>query len=265
MRAVFAVGDIHGHLETLTGLLQDAGLIGADRSWTGADTMLWFLGDLTDRGPDGIGVVEVVMRLQREAPESGGEVNVLLGNHDVLLVAASRFGSSLSSDPDGMFRANWMRNGGRGSDLARLTSSHTRWLTNLPAMALVENHLLVHADAVSYTRYGQSIAEVNRAVTNVLHGNHPGQWDRLLGAFTQRFAFADEPAGTARADAFLRRFGGQRIVHGHTPIALITGQPAATVREPFRYAGGRCVNLDGGMFLGGSGFLYRLAPLAHGA
>lgn len=262
MPAVFAIGDIHGHPEKLIGLLQEAGLIGKDLGWTGADSALWLLGDLTDRGPDGIGVIDLVMRLQRESRVSGGEVNVLLGNHDLLLAGASPFAAVASADPTWIIRADWRYNGGRTSDLRRLTPDHARWLVSLPAMALVSGHLLVHADALFYSRYGASVADVNRAITGVLHGDDPGAWDRLLGEFSQRLAFADPPTGAAEADALLHRFGGERLLHGHTPIPLVTGQSAATVQEPLEYAGGRCLNLDGGMFLGGPGFVYRLPALA---
>ena len=66
----------------------------------------------------------------------------------------------------------------------------------------------------------------------MLCSSDPAIWDRLLEDFTERLAFADPDDGRANPDAFLRRFGGRRILHGHTPIPLVTGDPAATVREP---------------------------------
>ena len=147
MRAVFAIGDIHGHPEILIGLLRNAGLIDADYAWTGADSALWLLGDLTDRGPDGIGVIETVMRLQEEAVAAGGEVSVLLGNHDLLIVAASPFAPMADSRTTPVFHNDWTYNGGRDSDLRRLCPDHAAWLAALPAMALVQDHVLIHADA----------------------------------------------------------------------------------------------------------------------
>jgi hypothetical protein len=262
MPDTFAIGDIHGHPEALTRLLRDAGLIGADHAWSGADSVLWLLGDLTDRGPDGVGVIDSVRRLQREAQAAGGEVNVLLGNHDLLILAASPFVPVADPRVTPLFREIWTYNGGRTSDLARLTHDHAEWLANVPAMALVNDHLLVHADALIYADYGASVSEVNQTVASMLRSSDPAIWDRLLEDFTERLAFAAPDDGRANADAFLRRFGGQRILHGHTPIPLVTGYPAATVREPLAYAGGRCLNLDGGIFLGGSGFVYQLPALA---
>ncbi len=45
----------------------------------------------------------------------------------------------------------------------------------------------------------------------------------------------------------------------------MTGVPPAQVVPPLTYASRRCVNVDGGMYLGGPGFLHRVdsepAPL----
>jgi hypothetical protein len=125
-------------------------------------------------------------------------------------------------------------------------------------MALVQDHLLIHADALIYMDYGHSIPEVNQTVSRMLQSRDPMVWDRLFGDFCERLAFADAQTGVANADELLRRFGGRHIVHGHTPIPFVTGQPAAEVREPLAYADGRCLNLDGGIFLGGPSFVYRL-------
>ena len=83
-RRVYAVGDIHGRLDLLEQLL---GLIEQDDAARGeADTLLIFLGDLVDRGPNSRGVVERLLRLSRER----GGVEFVMGNHDqVFLEAAS--------------------------------------------------------------------------------------------------------------------------------------------------------------------------------
>jgi hypothetical protein len=257
MGAVYVVGDVHGHPEVLRSLLRGEGLIGADDAWRGAGSALWLIGDLVDRGPDGIGAIDAVRRWQREAEGAGGAVRSLLGNHDLLILAVARFGASPRSAAGRLFRLNWEANGGRASDLARLTVEHAEWLAALPAMARVGDDLLVHADAPLYLRYGASIEEVNRAIRDVLTSDDPARWDRLFGEFCDRHLFAGRD-GEAQAAAFLRRFGGERIVHGHTPIPYLTGQRPANMREPLAYAGGRCLNVDGGIFAGSPGIIVRL-------
>ena len=256
---IFVIGDVHGQLEKLIGLLREAGLIGADWGWCGGTSVLWLIGDLVDRGPDGVAVIALAMRLQREAAAAGGRVSVLFGNHDGLLAAAYRFGDTPGAGPNGTFLGEWQANGGEASDLERLSDAQVDWLTSLPAMMLEGDRLLVHADALFYAHYGRTIAEVNRAFQGILRSDDPVGWDCLLADFTEHRAFIDGEAGLARAAAFLGWYGGRQIVHGHSPISSITRQPPATVTRALVYADGLCIDVDGGMYRGGPGFVYRLS------
>ena len=255
---VYIMGDIHGQFDQLVGLMRGAGLVDAQLNWSGGAALLWFIGDFFDRGPCGIESVELVMRLQKEAEEVGGCVRALLGNHEPLILSARRFGEQRTAW-GGTFLWDWRRNGGSDEELERLTDAHVAWLCDLPAMARVGDHLLVHADSTIYSSYGATIAEVNQTFTELLHSDDAPAWDRLLEQFSHRKAFIDEDAdGAARAAAFLHDFGGRQIIHGHTPISFVRHCMPEDVTEPLVYADGRCVNVDGGMYLGGPGFLYRL-------
>ena len=260
MSAVYVIGDVHGQLDKLRDLLRGAELIRKDacETWCGGETTLWLMGDLVNHGPDGIGAVELVMRLQQEAAGAGGHVKVLLGNHDVLLLAAHRFGTLPIPGQDETFRHHWHESGGQEADLERITPDHVRWLSSLPAMTRQGDHLLAHADALLYTRYGQSIAKVNQAMTALLQSDDAASWFQLLEEFNEHQAFVDAATGAERAKAFIRHFGGEQIVHGHTPISKMTGQPPEAVREPLLYASGHCLDVDPGMYLGGPGFVCRL-------
>lgn len=256
MAPIWFVGDIHGHYDRLQALLLDAGLVDAGMSWRGNVGHLWFTGDFTDRGPDGIAVLDAVMRLQREAAAVGGFVGSLLGNHDALLVAARRFGDSPSSGSGETFIGDWRANGGEVADLTGLTPAHVEWITRLPALARVADRLLIHADSLFYTRYGESVDSINAAVHRLLASADTRAWDRLFGQFAGRSAFAGGERGVANARHLLDMLGGRQIIHGHTPIPLMTGEDPRTVTSPLIYAGGVCVNIDGGIYLGGPGFVW---------
>jgi hypothetical protein len=256
--AVYVIGDVHGQLEKLCDLLRGAELIDKTETWSGGDCTLWLMGDLVDHGPDGIGAVELVMRLQQQAARTGGRVQALLGNHDMLLLAAHRFGTRPIPGQDETPWDLWQESGGQEADLERIMPDHVRWLSNMPAMALEGDHLLAHADALLYIHYGRSIAQVNEAMTAVLQTDDAGSWFRLLEEFGEHRAFVDATTGVDRARAFLNDFGGGQLVHGHTPITKMTGQPPEAVREPLLYAAGLCLDVDPGMYLGGPGFVYQL-------
>jgi hypothetical protein len=249
--ATFVVGDIHGSLDQTIVLLRRAGLMSEALTWTGGTATLWFTGDFTDRGPHGLGSIDLAIWLQREAASAGGRVESLLGNHDLLIVAARRFG--------GEFLTNWRRNGGVMADLKGLAPRHANWLLSRPAMATVGDHLLLHADAIFYAAYGDTATEVNTALAAVIDAANPDEWDQLLEQFSERRAFDDSsPDGTDRATHFLRHFAAARLVHGHTPISLAEGSSPTDVVAPLIYANGLCVNVDGGMYLGGPGVIYRI-------
>lgn len=250
----YVVGDVHGHLDKLIRLLQRIDLVTGEGTWAGGAATLWLSGDLTDRGPHGLGAIEFAMCLQQQATAAGGRVDALVGNHDALLVAARRFGGS--------FLANWRRNGGIANDLRGLTPRHVDWLISRPAMMRVGDHLLVHADTPSYRAYGHTIDEVNRTIQDVMSGTDKEAWDTLIEVLSERHGFDWTAAGgTQRAIAMLRRFDVRRLVHGHTPISRLLNILPFEVRAPLVYANGRCVNVDGGLYLGGAGVIYRVEPV----
>jgi Calcineurin-like phosphoesterase len=79
---IVAVGDIHGAGTGLAQILQAAGLIDAQRKWSGGTARLVQTGDILDRGPEVRVAIDLLMRLEGEARRAGGRVDVLFGNHE---------------------------------------------------------------------------------------------------------------------------------------------------------------------------------------
>jgi hypothetical protein len=254
-RPLYVIGDIHGQRVELMSLLLESGIVDDQLHWAAGNAQVWFVGDYVDRGPDGIGTIDLVIDLDTSAIASGGSVGGLLGNHDLLLLMAHRFGDRAESTVTGLtFLGEWLAGGGQRSDLAGLTAERVEWLSRRPVMALVDDRLIVHSDSLWYLEYGHSVGGVNAAVRSILAGDDPVEWDRLLGAMSTRFAFVDARGGSDdAARLLLATFGGSQVVHGHTPIALMTGTPVEEVEEPHVYASGLAVNVDGAMYLGGRG------------
>jgi hypothetical protein len=253
-RRIHVVGDVHGMRPRLVELLRASGLVDATEAWSGGRDELWLSGDLTDRGPDGIGVIDLVMRLQDEAATAGGQVGSVLGNHELLLLAARAMPDAPAGGPAGTFRGDWLANGGRPDELERLDQRRAAWLAERPALARVGRALLLHADAASYVRLGRTVAEANRRVRRTLARPDPQAWDRLLADFTERRQLMHDEAAAVE---LLSRFGGAQVVHGHTPIHLL-GARGARASRPYVYCAGRCVDVDGGLGAGGRGFVYTL-------
>lgn len=252
--AVYIIGDIHGQLDKLLGVLTRYKLIENRQRWIGGTSQLWFMGDFFDRGPSGVGVVELIIELQQQAADAGGAVRAIMGNHEVLFLSAHRFQNIKK------FRMSWKRNGGQESDMALVSPQQLAWLRSLPAMAHVEDRLLIHADAVFYRHYGTTEAQVNQAIQAVVHSDDPEDWELLLEDFAERMAFApNRSRGLSNVADMLQGYGGRQIVHGHTPIQYLTDLVAPIA--PLIYMQNLCVNVDGGMYLGGPGFAHLLPDL----
>jgi len=248
---VFVVGDVHGHRDVLVELLRDSGLVDGEERWTGEDARLWLVGDLTDRGPDGVAAIDLVRRLETE---SGGAVRCLLGNHEVLLLAVRRFGDQETSVPGMSFYELWKLNGGVDPDLRGMTEEHARWIAGLPPLAREGEWLLIHADTHAYLELGESIASVKEAVATILADGSARLVDDLLTIVSDRMRLGDPEA----VDALLGAYGGSKIVHGHTPIASVRNVSPNDVSGPLVYGNGRVTNVDHCLFAGGPGFVTRL-------
>lgn len=233
MGSLYVVSDVHGYRDDLER--------GLDRVGFGGDDELWVLGDLLDRGPDGIGAVELVMSLQRQAPD---RVRVLMGNHEILALGRYRFSH-------GVFARSWRANGGKRRDQARLTDEHVAWLSTLPLMGRAGDYLLMHSDTTEYVAWGESIDEVNARVRTTLadSGDLEGHWD-VWARLTTRYDFAGAD-GAAVARRMLTTYGGERLVHGHSIIGTLLDKPSSAVTEPLLYAGGLVLAIDGGRYDGG--------------
>lgn len=251
-RKLFVVGDVHGHLAELARSLHAADLIDTDGNWSGGDAELWFLGDFVDRGPDGVGVIELVMQLSEQAAEAGGRADALMGNHEVLLLGMHRFGDEQvpGSPSSRTFARSWLLNGGLRSDQDRLTDKHLEWLTSRPVLTLVDDHLLMHSDTMAYLEWGSTIEEVNEAVLAIVASDDLVEWWECWRKMTTRYAFRG-PDGVAAVDALLATLGGSLVVHGHSVIADQLGVPPEEVDRPLSYAEGKVLAIDAGLYTGG--------------
>jgi serine/threonine protein phosphatase 1 len=126
-----AIGDIHGCATALDGLL------GAIQP--AADDTLVVLGDYIDRGPESRTVVQRLIELT-----SGGEVAVLLGNHEEMLLLACE---------DEMELAGWLGYGGRETlasygveHPSQLPAAHLQFIRGGMDYHETAAHFFVHAN-----------------------------------------------------------------------------------------------------------------------
>jgi calcineurin-like phosphoesterase family protein len=126
---VVAIGDVHGAYDPFVGMLRATGLIKGER-WAGGRARLVQTGDVLDRGPDSKKVVDLLIRLEREAAAAGGRVHVLVGNHEFMrlvgdwrYVSAGEFKAFQNADSAALRDRVHARNAELASERARAEKS----------------------------------------------------------------------------------------------------------------------------------------------
>ncbi|MFW5641438.1 MAG: metallophosphoesterase [Roseicyclus sp.] len=194
---IYAIGDIHGHLDKL---LRAHARIEADRAREGtADAPVIHVGDLVDRGPDSAGVVgHLAEMVARDA-----RVFVLLGNHDAMF-------------------------------LEFLTNRPPRWSDSPYLSAGIGGRETLASYGLDVALPARSLHDAAQEVVPVAHCHFLAERPRLHEAGDCVFVHAGIQPGVPLPeqnpadliwirDAFLfdTRDHGRLVVHGHTPVIRV--------------------------------------------
>ncbi|MCR9118394.1 MAG: metallophosphoesterase [bacterium] len=264
MSRFVAVGDIHGCGQTLAKLLEILQL-------TPGDTLL-SIGDLSSKGDDSKGVHDQLLALE----ERGINLILLLGNHEVMLLAMQRFlgaNVSLGTLPDSIFR---------GAEISFLMRDNETWAT-LKSYGIEEaddpqfwafrhddprRHFNRISQRLSRVNWGLPQAHLNllsRCKSHHVERNclfvHAGLGPAHVGNCNVKLAISSQRKEDPRAFFWNRDWLGTKpgfpelIVHGHTPLPYLHSFISDTT--PWRddnlvfksVVHNGALNLDSGAFL----------------
>lgn len=250
---VVAVGDVHGDYGQLVAVLSDAGLVDARLRWVGGKTHLVQTGDRVDRGAESRKVMDLLMRLEKEARKAGGRVHALLGNHEAMNmlgdlrdVSPGEFTAFKSPDAQRRRSDLWERiREERRRDGEPAPSEEDRrrfeaevplgwvehrqafapngtygaWLSRQNAVIRIGDALFLHGGlSPKYADF--SLADLNDRVRRELQ--EPDRKTALVsqdpeGPLWYRSLAQGDGALSSHLDGVLRRHGARRMVVGHTP------------------------------------------------
>lgn len=201
---VVAFADVHGAYTELMQLLRETGIVDAQGRWAAGDTHVVSLGDLLDRGADSRRVMDLLMRLQAEARAAGGQLHVVLGNHEAMNLlgdlrdvhpgefaayaegevpeereSARQAWLAAQGDPAGFNRQFPPGYFGHRAALSA-QGPYGRWLLSLPAAIRINDTLFMHAGPSAALR-GMSLVELNLRYRTALT-DHLSLSDRLVRA-----------------------------------------------------------------------------------
>ena len=228
---IVAVGDVHGDFDQFVKTLRAAEVIDEKNDWKAGKTHLVQIGDVLDRGPDSRKAMDLLMKLEEQAPKAGGAVHALIGNHEAMVLLGDwRYVSSPEVEAFGgaeAYREAMSANGKYG-----------KWIRNHNAVIKINDLVFVHA-GLTRRMTARSLTEINQAVREDLEKGrrngismHPAGplWDRSL-------ALGDEDEVAKQLQEVLKRYDANRMVIGHT----------VATRGVFSRAGGRLIRIDVGM------------------
>lgn len=250
--AIYAIGDVQGCYSELCRLLEKI-------NFDPAADILWFCGDLVNRGPDSLRTLQLVKSL-------GNSALTVLGNHDLHLLALYHGVKKVSDARD-------LKKVLKSPDCDELLA----WLRSQPMLHYDERHkaLVVHAGI--HPQWGLSkarklAAEVEAALHGpdaagffgAMYGNTPTRWsERLVGSKRLRFItnvltrmrFMNP---TLKLDFRASGSPRDKLSSPLTPWFEMPARLRADVRIIFGHWStlpvgvyGRCFALDGGCVWGG--------------
>ncbi|HAR36293.1 MAG TPA: hypothetical protein DCR87_05205 [Acidobacteria bacterium] len=88
---IVVVGDLHGDYENFLKILKGTKLVDSGLNWAAGQTFLVQMGDVMDRGPDARKIFDLIKKLEIQAAEAGGQVQMLIGNHEEMNITGISF------------------------------------------------------------------------------------------------------------------------------------------------------------------------------
>jgi hypothetical protein len=240
-RHIWALSDVHGDLDRATALLAAGKVIQKDAQgvwrWSAGDASLLFAGDCIDKGPNNLGVIELVMRLEGEAAAAGGRSIVIFGNHEAELAADPKNDKAMG--PGGI---SWelIRDGRDPESVISDKDPMGFWLRRRPFGVRIGNWFFAHGGQTS----ARSLWGLRRALKDALKTDG---FDSLLirgpNSITRARSWWGADGSRGKLDADL--LGVKHIVFGHDPDTIA---PQGRIKA---FGPERClVKLDCGMSRG---------------
>ncbi len=157
-REVITIPDVHGDHDAMINALRSMDVIDANNNWSGGNKRIQFIGDLIDRGGQDKEVFDTIIKLSNQAKESGGHIDVMIGNHELFLFdvlygsgdsAKRSFSSHLRNGGVEFYQSLGIKEYGSMDAIKRFffheKPEYLEFLRSMKAMEQVDDVLYVHA------------------------------------------------------------------------------------------------------------------------
>ena len=121
-KETIAIGDSNGNYENFCKNMRSTGVIDNNEKWIAGNKKVKIHGDiLADRGTEGFKILAKIVELRKEARVAGGDITIIAGNHEYLILAFLLNGIGIFKDEEAAI-GNCMIGDQQGKGLAELTA-----------------------------------------------------------------------------------------------------------------------------------------------
>jgi hypothetical protein len=161
---IFVIGDLHGKYNALVNLLMNNKVIDSSLNWNFGNGQLILLGDIFDRGSMVTETLWFLYELEIQARQAGGNVNLLLGNHEIMTLTGDH--RYLNDKYD--YFARYTR-----TDYFLLFEKNTvfgKWLRSKNIIVRMNDCLFMHAGiSPEFAAFNYSYLDINNMVREYLN------------------------------------------------------------------------------------------------
>ncbi len=272
---LFAISDVEGNFNTVTNMLKLHKVIDDQLNWSFGKGHLVIIGDVFDRGNHVTELLWLIYRLEGEAQSSGGDVHMLIGNHEMLVLQNDlryaeskyyKFGELLQEKNNMIY-----------ADMFQANTELGKWLRSKNIIEKIGDTLFTHGGISPKMSEGklslEAINQTMRAAIDIpkkerppleklLFGRNGPMWYRGYFMSQKNSPKIDKPKLTEVLDYY----GAKSIAVGHTivdkPELRFDGQVIAVdvkhpadhlITIPARTSYGVLFNADGIFVVDGDG------------
>ena len=220
---ILAISDVEGDFDFLKEILRGNKIIDDKYNWTFGQGHLVVVGDIFDRGKYVTECLWLLYKLEKEASKAGGQVHIILGNHEVM---------TLQGDHRYVHRKYKRIVHHLKMDYKDLYGIHTemgRWLRSKNTVEIIGNTLFVHGGiSPELISKDLTVGQLNDMVRENLDSPNkmPKDSDDILvmgkmGPLWYR-RYIEDPIKDEEVQKIINHFNIDKIVIGHSLVKEIT-------------------------------------------
>ncbi|HAN78748.1 MAG TPA: hypothetical protein DCQ31_13790 [Bacteroidales bacterium] len=239
---IIAVGDVHGNFDQVSNLLINNQVIDSAYNWTWGKGHLVFIGDIFDRGEKVTQTLWLIVKLSLQAQQAGGNVHLLLGNHELL---------ALTGDYRYLHKNYYNLCNNLAIEYAELFNDSSflgKFIRKSKIAVTINGNLFVHAGiSPEIANNFESVEQINQFAAGIFQQNDSIKQADLLRSFAgplwyRGFIGLNDGMPTIsneNIENITHKYQVKRIISGHTEVEEIKfthNRQFIGINKPFRNA-----------------------------